>query len=75
MENMVRPENTARLTVTHKPTMFTYKDLRDVERLVSARSFAHSLYLNVCIALQVHSHLGMSQGFAGYVALHLGLVD
>lgn len=36
MEYMVRPENTARLTVTHKPTMFTYKDLSDERRRVSA---------------------------------------
>lgn len=28
MENMVRPENMARLTVTHRPTMFTYRDLK-----------------------------------------------
>lgn len=34
MEYMVRPENTARLTVNHKPTMFTYKDLQDEKRLV-----------------------------------------
>lgn len=32
MENMVRPENTARLTVSHKPTMFTYRDLGDVKK-------------------------------------------
>lgn len=28
----MRPENTARLTVSHKPTMFTYRDLGDVKK-------------------------------------------
>lgn len=71
---MVRPENTARLTVTHKPTMFTYKDLRDERRRVSAGTLAVTA-VNVCIVLQERSHLGMSQGFTGDVSLHLGLVD
>lgn len=35
MEYMVRPENIARLTVTHKPTMFKYKDLVDDRRFLS----------------------------------------
>lgn len=30
---------------------------------------------NILLALQERSHLGVSQGFAGDVALHLGLVD
>lgn len=39
---------------------------------------AHKILLrlsNVCIELQEHSHFGMSQGFAGDITLHLGLVD
>lgn len=42
MEYMASPENRARLTVNHKPTIFTYKDLKDERRLVSARSHTHS---------------------------------
>lgn len=70
MENMVRPENIARLTVTHKPTMFRYKDLMDNnKRLLSVRGWRISAELREC------SHFGMTQGFAGDVALHLGLIN
>lgn len=68
MENMARPENIARLTVSHRPTMFTYKDLKYERGPVSAWK-THS-QMTYCL----HSHLSMAQGFAGDVALHLGLV-
>lgn len=70
MEYMVRPENTARLTVTSKPIMFRYKDLIDDIRFLSML-----VCVRICIEVQENSHFGMSQGFAGDEALHLGLVD
>lgn len=39
MENMVRPENTARLTVTHRPTMFTYRDLKPDRQKIPFNGF------------------------------------
>lgn len=39
MENMVRPENTARLTVTHRPTMFTYRDLKHERQKLCLNGF------------------------------------
>lgn len=70
MENMVRPENIARLTVNHKPTIFRYKDLMDNnKRLLSVRGW------RISAELQEYSQFCMTQGFAGDVALHLGLIN
>lgn len=69
---MVRPENTARLTVTSKPIMFRYNDLIDDRRLLSVWLW---VCVTICVEQQENSHFGMSQGFAGDEALHLGLVD
>lgn len=72
MEYMVRPENTARLTVTSKPIMFRYKDLIDDRGFLSVWVW---VCVRICIEVQENLHFGMSQGFAGDEALHLGLVD
>lgn len=75
MENMVRPESTARLTVTHRPTMFTYRDLKHERQKLCLNRFVPRRANESGKRAQVCSHLCVSQGFAGDVALHLRLVD
>lgn len=72
---MVRPENTARLTVTHRPTMFTYRDLKHERQKLCLNRFVPLRANESGKRAQVCSHLCVSQGFAGDVALHLRLVD
>lgn len=72
----MRPENTARLTVSHRPTRLTYRDLRDREKTRGLGGGARGdtgprAHSRRC----ERSHLGVSQGLAGDVALHLRLVD
>lgn len=72
---MVRPENTARLTVTHRPTMFTYRDLTHERHKLRFNGFAPTEGGREGHRARVCSHLCVAQGFAGDVALHLRLVD
>lgn len=76
----MRPENTARLTVSHRPIMFTYNDLREERhsfiRPIDISCLDHNFNsMMILYCRQKHSHLGMDYGFAGDIALHLGLVD
>lgn len=54
--------------------MFRYKDLKEEEEPVAHEALL-TTSTNLSFTLQIYSHLCMSQGFTGDVALHLGLIN